>query len=37
MEKLVREETKKEIELALKEVNEGKHTSHKEAKKKLGI
>jgi predicted transcriptional regulator len=31
------EETKKEIELALKEVKEGKYVTHEEAKKKLGI
>lgn len=31
------EETKKEIQLALQEIKEGKYVTHEEAKKKLGI
>jgi len=31
------EETKKEIQLALKEIKQGKYVTHEEAKKKLGI
>ena len=31
------EETKKEIEVALKEIKEGKYVTHEEAKKRLGI